>query len=641
MKTENDTSSVREGSRYILSRRDWVYVFGLLAPFVLYNLSLKAARVAALPDDHGFLGSLTLMRSDLLFALGYALFWVGMFAVARRGPLRWAVVFLFHLVTILIALITSGASQYFAITGTPLGLEPITAFLSSPGEFGGVVASEMTPTIVALLVAILAYAVFGPWLLARLAGRRRPAVGAGTPRLSWLGFGGVCLVVYGLFFFSAMPAGGPGGASNSFAREPFVNVVMSEVERVRLESNLDVDTAAAVEKAPVETRLAETPQTEKRNVVMIHLESTRAKSVDPYNEDVEITPYMDELSKQSLFAENAYAVVPHTTNALVASVCGMEPPLGPRATDSAGDDIPANCLPKLLDEEGYNSVYFTSSVETFERRPEVVENMGFDEFYPVETMDTEGFEEANYFGYEDDVMLEPSREWLEENGDEPFLATYETITPHHDYQAPDRYGTKDFAEDDTLNRYQNSVRYVDFFLKDLIQQYKDAGLYEDTVFVIYGDHGEAFGEHGRNQHDMVPWEEGVRIPMMVLDPQKLPDGGRVEPPVNQLDILPTVTDLLGYEVEGGEYPGASMLDAPEDRNLKFSCWNESGCLASLEDGMKYIYHYGDRPEELYDLSEDPQEQNNLAGEADPDELERRRVELLEWRAKVDAVYENQ
>lgn len=640
MNTNSDTSTVREGPRHILSRRDWVYVLGLLVPFVLYNLALKATRVAALPNDHGILDGLTLMRSDLLFALGYALFWVGMFAVARKGPVRWIVVFLFHLLTILVALITSGASQYFEVAGTSLGMDPIVAFISSPGEFGGVVASEVTPTVVALLVAVTAYAVFGPWLLARLILRWRPTPGTGTPRISLLGFGGLCLAVYGLFFFSVIPAGGPAGASNSFAREPFVNLVVGEFESVRLESELNVDTAAAIENAPVETSLSRTPQTKERNVVMIHLESTRAKSVDPYNEDVEITPYMEELFGQSLFAERAYAVVPHTTSALIASICGVDPPTGPRGTDAVGDDIPANCLPELLGEKGYNSVYFTSSVETFERRPEVVENMGFDEFYPVETMDTEGFEQANYFGYEDDVMLDPSRRWLEENGDEPFVAAYETITPHHDYRAPDRYGIKDFAEDETLNDYQNSVRYVDFFLKNLIQQYKDAGLYEDTVFVIYGDHGEAFGEHERGQHDMVPWEEGVRIPMMILDPQKLPDGRRVEEPVNQVDILPTVSELLGYEIEGGEYPGASMLDPPEDRTLKFSCWNESGCLASIEDGMKYIYHYGDRPEELYDLSEDPQERNNLADEADPAELGRKRNELLEWKVKVGAVYEN-
>ncbi len=221
------------------------------------------------------------------------------------------------------------------------------------------------------------------------------------------------------------------------------------------------------------------------------------------------------------------------------------------------------------------------------------------------------------------------------------MATYETITPHHQYLAPDRYGIEEFAEDDELNRYQNSVRYVDFFLKNLIEQYKELGLYEDTIFVIYGDQGEAFGEHDRFQHDMVPYEEGLRIPMMVLDLRRFPEGKRVETPVDQLDILPTVTGLLGYGVEGGEYPGSSLLDPPEDRALMFSCWNESGCLASLEGDMKYIYHYGDEPEELYDLSEDPREQNNLADEAPTEELERRRTDLLEWRAKTDAVYESQ
>ncbi len=95
-------------------------------------------------------------------------------------------------------------------------------------------------------------------------------------------------------------------------------------------------------------------------------------------------------------------------------------------------------------------------------------------------MNTEGFERANYFGYEDDIMLEPSREWLEEHGDGPFLVTYKTLMPHHDYLAPTRYGRGDFVEDDWLNRYLNSVRYVDFFLKNLLDQYREMGLYKDT-----------------------------------------------------------------------------------------------------------------------------------------------------------------
>jgi len=71
----------------------------------------------------------------------------------------------------------------------------------------------------------------------------------------------------------------------------------------------------------------------------------------------------------------------------------------------------------FLDEARISALFDHSNVvQTFERRPEVVENMGYKEFYPVETMDKEGFQKANYFGYEDDIMLEPSRKWLEEKG---------------------------------------------------------------------------------------------------------------------------------------------------------------------------------------------------------------------------------
>ena len=90
-------------------------------------------------------------------------------------------------------------------------------------------------------------------------------------------------------------------------------------------------------------------------------------------------------------------------------------------------------------------------------------------------------------------MLEPSKEWLEENGDEPFLAEYLTGTGHDDYRClSTRYGSEDFAEDEELNRYLNCLRYQDIFLKNLLDQYKEMGLYEKTIFVIYGDHGEGF-----------------------------------------------------------------------------------------------------------------------------------------------------
>jgi lipoteichoic acid synthase len=627
-------------SGFLLSWRDWVYVLALLAPLILYNLSLKALRVASFPGTLGPGETLGLMRSDLLFNLGYALFWVGLFAFARGGVARRIVVLAFHFSAVVVALISTGAHGFYGTTGSSLDFGTVSFFLTSPEEVWPVVGSELTLSAAAAVTAALLYMLLGPWLLVCAFHRRLPDANRGmyavpARRLSWPALLGTGLVVYALFSFSSVPGGLASGANESFARDAFLNVAVSEMEA--LANTPDVDAEAVRESLPDDTSLKPTAKTEKKNVVMIVLESTRARSVTPYNPEIQTTPYLDALSDESLFAEDAYAVVPHTTNALVASICGITPP-DREKTDSLGDDIPANCLPKLLEEQGYETAFIQSPTENFERRPEVAEQMGFDEFYSEEDMDAEGFQRANYFGYEDDILLEPSRKWLEENGDDPFMVTYNTITPHHQYLAPDTYGTKEFSEDETVNDYQNSVRYMDFFVKNLIEQYKEMGLYEDTIFVIQGDHGEGFGEHGRFQHDNVVWNEGIKIPLMVLDPSR--PAGRVETPVNELDILPTVADLLGYDVAGGEYPGYSLLDPPEDRTLYASCWYENKCLASVKGDSKYIYHYGSQSEEVYDLSEDPREQNNIVDKAPPAELRSRREELLRWDAETNAAYDD-
>jgi phosphoglycerol transferase MdoB-like AlkP superfamily enzyme len=383
------------------------------------------------------------------------------------------------------------------------------------------------------------------------------------------------------------------------------------------------------------------PQTNQRNVVIVFLESTRAQSTTPYNEDLDTTPFLDELSQDSLMFERAYAVVPHTSKALVASLCGVPPPLDTAKTESEPGIIPARCVPHLLKEHGYRTVFFQSATEKFERRPQLVDNMGYEDFFATQDMSKEGFEETNYFGYEDNIMLDPSREWLEENGDEPFLATYLTATGHHQYVVPDRYGKKRFVEDEELNRYLNTLRYQDFFLMNLFAQYKDLGLYEDTIFIVLGDHGEGFDEHGLKQHDNTIYEEGLRIPFVIHQAGRWEGGEWIEPAVSELDVLPTVADLLGYRIEGGTYPGASMLDPPEHRTLRASCYHVRTCLASIRDDEKYIYNYGNKADEYFDLSEDPKERHNIIESQSEEKIEALRNDLLRWEGRVEAFYEQQ
>ena len=134
-------------------------------------------------------------------------------------------------------------------------------------------------------------------------------------------------MAFALLSFSLLPGGGPAGAGETFSREAFVNVAMTGIETADDAAPTPyVDADSIREDLPLKTSLAPTAHTQERNVVIIHLESVGARSVTPYNEDVETTPFLDQLADESLVAERAYAVVPHTTNALVATACGIDPP---------------------------------------------------------------------------------------------------------------------------------------------------------------------------------------------------------------------------------------------------------------------------------------------------------------------------
>ena len=619
--------------RGLLTRGDWIYLASLLVPVVLYNLTLKVVRVATRPDPPGLLGFVDQVRSDVLFNLGFAALWVGVFAVVRGGWARRVVTLLFHVSVVVVVVLTTSAHFFYTSTGSTLDLSFVIVSISSIGEIQGAIGSETTTLHWVLISVVLFYVLAGPALLTLLLAGTLHPTGENSAR------SGRAPLIVGLaalllFCLSMVPSFT--NAGNAFARDPLANMMVNE-----LASN-EVEATVSPDSLPTDTRLSPTPQTEKRNVALIFLESTRARSTTPYNEDIDTTPFLDELSEESLMAEKARAVVPHTSKALVATACGVPPPLDTKKTESEPDVIPARCLPELLGEQGYDSAFFQSATKTFERRPELVDNFGYDFFRGVQGMDPTGYQRVNYFGYEDEIMLPSSREWLEQNGgDGPFISTYLTVTPHHNYVVPDRYGTKNYSSDPELNRYLNTVRYQDFFLEKLFQQYKDLGLYEDTIFVILGDHGEAFGEHGIiKQHDNAIYEEGMHIPLLVHDPQN-PEPRRVEENVSELDVLPTVADALGYDIEGGEYPGHSILSPPEDRTLKMSCYHERTCLASINGDEKYIYSYGNRGEEYYDLSEDPKERNNIIEEQPEGKIDDLRDDLLVWEARVNDSYEQQ
>jgi lipoteichoic acid synthase len=639
----------------LLDRWDWVYLLGLLIPLVAYDLALKIVGLASERPGFGMWDALRLLRSDLLFDAGYVLVWIGLFAVARWGVPRRVVLVLLHASAILVVVISTMACQYFRSTGTALDYGVVAYYLAEPGEARGAVSSDAPVGAWLVLSAALLYALPGPLLLTRVllpigasggstghptdAGAREAPQGSRTPprraltRQEFLAAGAGTAV--GAFLLKESLSPEEAGAEASFSRDPISNLVATELEHSRLE---EAAKNAHAKHPLANARLKPTWRTRRSHVALIHLESTRERSVTPYVADIGTTPYLAALAKDSLLVERAYTTITHTSQAITSVNSGLYPSPDTDIVEAEPGGIPDRCLAELLGEQGYKSAWFQSAERTFENRPQLVKNFGYRHQAYEESMNHRGFQRANYLGYEDDIMLGSSRRWLEENASSPTLVTYLGVTPHDDYLPIDRYDRKKFSSRAMLDRYLNNIYYDDFWVKNIVEQYKRLGLYEDTIFVIYGDHGEAFGEHGVYHHDGAIWEEGLRVPLIVHAPKRFDGGERIPGPAHHLDLAPTVVDMLGYEVVDGEYPGRTLFDLPEDRILFFGCRPDLLSAARIQGQQKYIYHFGNQQEEYYDLKKDPLEKNNLIGKVGKRELDRLRSEVLAWHAEATAAY---
>ena len=249
------------------------------------------------------------------------------------------------------------------------------------------------------------------------------------------------------------------------------------------------------------------------NIIVIFLEST-GKMHTSLGSDKDITPNLAKLAKEGWVVEDANAVVPHTTKALIATICGDWPQLVTAVPEASFGGLPEYCIPTLLKSIGYRTAFVQTARHTFEERRDLVHFMGFDYFRSKESLNRRKFEKSNYFGLDDRAMIEPAIRWLKK-GKEPFFLSMLTLASHHKYTLPKKVKPK-FSKKGTKYKHLSAVHYVDTVLGEFITRLNVEGLMSNTLLVIVGDHGEGMGEHGRKQHDLVLWQEGISIPMVFI-----------------------------------------------------------------------------------------------------------------------------
>ncbi|NLV11943.1 sulfatase [Haloarcula argentinensis] len=121
------------------------------------------------------------------------------------------------------------------------------------------------------------------------------------------------------------------------------------------------------------------------------------------------------------------------------------------------------------------------------------------------------------------------------------------------------------------NLYRGGIRYCDSLVQKLVESLKSAGVWDDTIFILFGDHGDSFGEKGVFGHHFSMDESLIQVPLLIRDPTGQISPGRVSQPVSLVDIYPTILSLAGADI-----PENSGFDlSKETRDEAFSYYDIS------------------------------------------------------------------
>ena len=153
--------------------------------------------------------------------------------------------------------------------------------------------------------------------------------------------------------------------------------------------------------------------------------------------------------------------------------------------------------------------------------------------------------------------------------------------------------------------YLNSLHYADYALGEFADTLEAQGLMDDTLLLVFADHGEAFYEHrGNYNHPFYLYEENVNVPFIIYNKKLFPEPVENKSLTSHIDILPTILDIVGAPAHPAHEGRSIASSGPARLALLHTFWKDD--ITSIRDGeWKYIIRSRDSYEELYNLAKDP------------------------------------
>ena len=354
-----------------------------------------------------------------------------------------------------------------------------------------------------------------------------------------------------------------------------------------------------------------------KNVVFFILESMPAKYAQGFDGQYPVTPNLLKHSAIGRRFTNAYSHAPASTYFLISLTAAIVPELSTNPMTYSYPNLRLDTIVSVLNERGFRSGYFDSADSRFQDADKYMVNSGFETVldhrdWPCDV----GVYENSYPDNEflntgnDLCTVGPMLDWIKQEPDRPFVVMMRTGMTHYPYFPGEQ--SRDYVEDEDLNRYLNAVRVGDEAFGMVMDYLTENDMLDATLVVVVGDHGEAFGEHGTISHASGIYDENLRVPLMLINPQ-LFSGGTSDVVTGVFDLAPTVLDILDIPAPPSWQGHSVFAEGRPASVLFFTPWN--GFQIGFRQGTtKFIYNANSEEASLFDLAADPNEQNNLASQ---------------------------
>ncbi|WP_172193639.1 LTA synthase family protein [Saccharibacillus qingshengii] len=312
------------------------------------------------------------------------------------------------------------------------------------------------------------------------------------------------------------------------------------------------------------------------NVIVVQMESFQNFPIGYKLDNKEVTPNLNELIGQSFYFPNIFQQIGpgNTSDAEFISNTSIYPTAAIAMSTGYGDrEIPSS--PRLLEEKGYKTATFQINNATFWDRNQLYPALGFQNFYDKPSYVNDHF---NNFGASDEEMYRVGLEKIDEMRADgsPFYAQFVTTSSHAPFDVPKEFPQLEIPErlqGTQLGSYLNAQHYTDYALGKLIENLKAKDLWDNTLLLVYGDHGGL--ATAENDPAWVSSMLGIsyeanasrfNIPLIVHVPG-LEKGERIELAGGQMDFVPTLMNLLGVSLSKENHTvfGRDLLNT--DRNV--------------------------------------------------------------------------